>query len=243
MPAYRDEGVVLRSIRLGEADRIVTFATPEHGKVRAVAKGVRRTTSRIGGRVEPLTHVRMMCWRGRELDVVTQVEVLEPFRGIRADLERTATAITMLEVVDQVAVERQPMPEVFRLLTGALHALEASPAPLLLAGFYWKLVAAEGVAPDVGTCSSCGAVSPPASFDPATGGFCCRSCRRGEPVSARAAEIVGAILAGRLRSVLGEPASSVTAEVERLGQLAVEHHIDRRLRSPRHPFEGHGPPR
>ena len=104
MALYRDVGVVLRTMRLGEADRIVTIVTPEHGKVRAVAKGVRKTKSRIGARVEPLSHVSLLCWRGRELDVVTQVEVLDSFRAIREDLDRLTPALTMLEIVDQLAV-------------------------------------------------------------------------------------------------------------------------------------------
>ena len=123
---------MLRTMRLGEADRIVTLVTPEHGKVRAVAKGIRKPKSRFSGRLEPLTHVNVMCWRGRELDVVNQVEALDHFKAIRADLERVPVAQTMLEVVDHVALERQPMPEVFRMLVGALRTLDERAAPALL---------------------------------------------------------------------------------------------------------------
>ena len=86
MSLYRDRGVVLRTIRLGEADRIVTFVTESHGKVRAVAKGVRRTKSRFGARLEPLGHAALLLYQGRELDVVTQAESIEHFRAIREDL-------------------------------------------------------------------------------------------------------------------------------------------------------------
>src|SRR5207302_2274538 len=85
MRLYRDQGVVLRTIRLGEADRIVTLVTEGHGKVRAVAKGVRKTKSRFGGRLEPLSHVSMLLYEGRELDIVTQAEALDHFRVIRED--------------------------------------------------------------------------------------------------------------------------------------------------------------
>ena len=88
MGLYRDEGVVLRTIRLGESDRIVTLVTQGRGKVRAVAKGVRKTKSRFGGRLEPTSHVSLLLYEGRELDVVTQAEALDHFRVIREDLDR-----------------------------------------------------------------------------------------------------------------------------------------------------------
>ncbi|HMG27836.1 MAG TPA: DNA repair protein RecO, partial [Acidimicrobiia bacterium] len=80
MALYRDQGVVLRTIKLGEADRIVTILTRGQGKVRAVAKGIRKPTSRFGARLEPMSHVAVQCYRGRELDVVTQVETIDPWR-------------------------------------------------------------------------------------------------------------------------------------------------------------------
>src|SRR5476649_2721985 len=132
MALYRDEGVVLRTIRLGEADRIVSLITKEHGKVRAVAKGVRRTKSRIGARLEPLSHVTMLCWHGRELDVVNQVEVVDPYRFIRDDLSRLAPAMTMLEIADHVAMEGHSAPELFALLSGALASLDTNNSPLVL---------------------------------------------------------------------------------------------------------------
>src|SRR3954468_16625089 len=94
---YRDSGVVLRTIKLGEADRIVTFVTRSHGKVRAVAKGVRKTKSRFGGRLDPITHVSLLFYEGRELDIVNQAETIDHFRAIRDDLDRLGRATSMLE--------------------------------------------------------------------------------------------------------------------------------------------------
>jgi DNA repair protein RecO (recombination protein O) len=233
MGSYRDEGVVLRTLRLGEADRIVTLATPEHGKVRAVAKGVRRTKSRIGGRVEPLTHVTMLCWQGRELDTITQVEVLNHFRPLRDDLERMAQAMTMIEVVDHVAVERHAMPELFRMLVGALTALSDTPSPLVAGAFLWKLLTIEGVGPATDACASCGSDGPLVAFDAMRDGFLCPSCQRGQAVGAATLDLVRRILGGDLAAVLREPTSPAAGEVERLAILAVEHHLDRRLRTPR----------
>src|SRR5918993_3696149 len=110
MALYRDQGVVLRTMRLGEADRIVTLVTRGHGKVRAVAKGVRKTKSRFGARLEPMSHVSLLLYRGRDLDVVSQAESIDHFRALRDDLDRLTRAVALLEVVDQLAQERQENP-------------------------------------------------------------------------------------------------------------------------------------
>lgn len=220
-------------MRLGEADRIVTFVTPEHGKVRAVAKGVRKTKSRIGARVEPLSHVSLLCWRGRELDVVTQVEVLDSFRAVREDLDRLAPATTMLEIADQVALERQPAPQLFALLLGALLELERADSAYLLGAFCFKLLAIEGVGPSLERCAHCGQSGPLVAFDPSEGGFVCSSCRRGIGVSSDVLETVRAALGGKLAWLLRQPRDETSAAFERLATTAVEHHLDRRLRSTR----------
>src|SRR5437868_9731649 len=147
MGLYRDQGVVLRTIRLGESDRIVPRVTPGHGKVRAVAKGVRKTKSRFGGRLEPTRHVSLLMYEGRELDVVTQAEALDHCRSIREDLDRLARATTMLEAVDQVAQERQPGTRLYQMLVGGLRALAARNAPLLVPAFFLPLLALDGLRP------------------------------------------------------------------------------------------------
>jgi DNA repair protein RecO (recombination protein O) len=209
----------------------VTLATPEHGKVRAVAKGIRKTKSRLTGRLEPLTHVNVMCWRGRDLDVVNQVEAIEHFKAIRGDLDRVPTALTMLEVVDHVALERQPMPELFRMLLGALRTLEQRPSPALLGAFLWKLLALEGVGPSLEQCAGCGNEVELVAFDAGEGGFLCRSCRRGQAVGAETVILIRQVLTGGLRGALDLPPSRTTAEAERLAMVATEHHLDRRVRS------------
>ena len=104
VPLYKEQGVVLRSVKLGEADKIVTVMTQGSGKVRAVAKGIRKTTSRFGARLEPFTHVSLMVYRGRgALDTVSQAEILSPFSALRGDLGSFAAGETMLEAVDKVA--------------------------------------------------------------------------------------------------------------------------------------------
>ena len=231
MSLYRDEGVVLRTMRLGEADRIVTLMTKGHGKVRAVAKGVRRTTSKFGGRLEPLSHVTMLCWQGRELDIVNQAEVTDAFRTVREDLARMAKAFTVLEVVDQLAQERHANARLYDMLVGALRALEADDAPLLVPAFCLKALALEGSAPVLEECASCGARRDLVAFDLLEGGVLCRSCRRGRAVSPAALELVRRILGGGLASALAEPDGPVVGEVTELATEAMEVHLDRRLRS------------
>jgi len=228
---YRDEGVVLRTMRLGEADRIVSMLTRGQGKVRAVAKGVRRTTSKFGGRLEPLSHVTVLCWKGRELDIVNQAEVLDAFRAVREDLSRVTKAFTVLEVADQLSQERHPAPRLFDMVVGALRALEGADAAMLVPAFLLKALALDGSTPMVEACASCGSDEELVAFDLLQGGALCRQCRRGRPMSAPALELVRRVLSGGLAGALGEPGSAVTEEVAQLAGTAMEVHLDRRLRS------------
>jgi DNA repair protein RecO (recombination protein O) len=231
MKLYRDNGVVLRTIKLGEADRIVTLVTEGRGKVRAVAKGVRKTKSRFGGRLEPMTHVALQLYEGRELDTITQVETVDTFRAIRDDLDRVTRAQGLLEVVDQVAQERQANAPLYRMLVGALRALAAADAPLLVPAFFWKLLALEGFQPLLDQCVACGTDADLVAFDLEEGGILCRADRRGLAISAEALELLRGILGGGLAAALNEPASDATREVSHLATVALEHHLERRLKS------------
>lgn len=228
---------MLRTIRLGEADRIVTLVTPGHGKVRAVAKGIRKTKSRIGARLEPLTRVDALIWQGRELDVVSQVEVTEPYRQVRADLQLLAEAMTMIEIIDAAAVEREGAPELFQLLSGALGVLERAPTRLVLGAFCFRFCQIEGVGPIADRCARCGSASPLVAFSPAEGGFLCASCRRGQACDETIAPLVERIYGGELGRVLAEGHEERAAALAELGLAAVEHHLDRRLRTRRSGLE------
>ncbi|MBK9181104.1 MAG: DNA repair protein RecO [Acidimicrobiales bacterium] len=231
MGLYRDHGIVLRTYKLGEADRIVSLVTERHGKVRAVAKGVRKTSSRFGARLEPTSHVSLLLYEGRELDIVSQAETIDQFRAIRGDLHRLTRAIALLEAVDQVSQERHEDPHLYQMLLGALRQLDARDAPLLLPAFFWKLLAHEGFRPELDVCVSCGSDGPLVAFDLDEGGALCRSCRRGVPLSPEALDLLRRILGGGLAGVLAGPASPGTGELEALATRALEHHLERRLRS------------
>src|SRR5262245_19081836 len=231
---YRDQGVVLRSIKLGEADRIVTLMGQRNGKVRAVAKGVRKPGSRFGARLEPTSHLAFQCYRGRgELDVVTQVETIDANRGLREHYGCLTHAVSMLEATDQVAQDREPNPAVYRMLVGALRTLATRPSPLVSAAFFWKLLSLEGFHPMLDTCTRCGIESGPfPAFDLNEGGVLCEVCGRGaRPLSPESLELLGQILGGELRVALAATPSTATVDVERLALAAFEHQIERRLRS------------
>src|SRR4051794_13186994 len=132
MALYRDEGIVLRTYKLGEADRIVVLFGQSRGKVRAVAKGVRKTKSRFGSRLEPTSHVALQLYEGRELDTITQAESIDHFRTIREDLDRIAKASAMLEAVDHMSQECEPNVRLYALLLGALRTLAADDHPLVV---------------------------------------------------------------------------------------------------------------
>lgn len=231
MSLYRDAGVVLRTYKLRESDRIVVLMTQNHGKVRAVARGVRKGSSKFGGRLEPLSHVALLLNEGRELDSVSQAETLDHFRIIREDLGRMSAGIAMLEAVDQIAQERDPNSRLYQMLVGALRTLSARPAPLLVPAFYWKVLAAAGVHPQLDVCVSCGEPEALVSFDLDEGGVLCRACRRGVPITPGSLDLMRRILGGDLVRVLDEPASPEVHAVEVLATKAFEHHVERRLRA------------
>ena len=227
---------MLRTYKLGEADRIVVLLTEEHGKVRAVAKGVRKTTSKFGARLEPMSHVRLLLYQGRELDIVSQAESVEPLAPLlvepRPGVAGDGRARGGRPAGAGARAER-------RSCTGCSSACCArspsAPAPLVVPAFYWKLLAAEGLRPELDACVRCGEAEPDVAlvaFDLDEGGVLCRSCRPGTPISAG-----GAGAAARRSSAAGSttrsraPESPATHEVGVLATRALEHHIERRLRA------------
>jgi DNA repair protein RecO (recombination protein O) len=228
---YRDEAIVIRTYKLGEADRIIVLFTMGRGKLRSVAKGVRKTTSRFGSRLEPMSHVALQLYEGRELDTITQAETIDVFRPLREDLDRIARASALLEAVEQMVHDREPNPRLFSMLLGALRTLAAQDHPLIVPAFFWKLLALEGYAPMVDACVVCGAEEGLVAFDIEEGGALCTSHRKGTALSAPAMELLQLILAGRVAAALAQPPSPPAVEVEHLATRAMEHHLERRLRS------------
>ena len=178
---YRDEGVVLRTQKLGEADRIVTVLTRRHGKVRAVAKGVRRTKSKFGARLEPFSHVDLQLYTGRNLDIVSQAESIRSYGNDVVDDYPCYTAGTaVLETADRLTAEEgEPAVRLYLLVTGALRALAAKQrdASLILDAFLMRAMAFAGWAPAVDECARCGDPGPHKAFNVHAGGMVCPRCR------------------------------------------------------------------
>ncbi len=234
---YNDNAIVIRTYKYSEADRIAVFLTENHGKVRAIAKGVRKTTSKLGGRVEPGSHSAIQFFEGKsDLHKVTQVDVIDTFSNIRVDYDRLTRVATILEVAEQLAQDHEPNEPLYRMVLGALRSLNDRDAPLLVAGFLFKALALEGFGPEVDVCVACGA-------DPATdsnvqltsfdvmGGATCRTCRQGAAISADALRVIRLILGRQLGAALREMESPTTHEVEAIAHRCVEAHLERRLRS------------
>lgn len=181
MPLYRDEAIVLRTHKLAEADRIATLLTREHGRVRAVVKGVRRTTSRFGARAEPLGHVDVQCYTGRNLDTVTQLETIRSHGSVLSrDYAAWTAGQAMAEAAERLTpVEREPATQQFLLLAAGLRALAAGdrPAGLILDSYLLRSLSIAGWAPSFADCAGCGAPGPHSAFHPGSGGMVCRTCR------------------------------------------------------------------
>lgn len=233
---YRDHAIVLRTHPLGEADRIITLLTRRHGKVRAVAKGVRRTGSRFGARLEPFGLIDVQLHTGRTLHTVTQVVTIETFaEGISSDYARYTAASAMLETTDRLTDEVvDPNAQQFLLLVGALRTAAAGriPPSLVLDAFLLRTLAHAGWAPDLRTCALCGAEGPHHAYDVAAGGLVCSACRRPGAVAVRqgAIEHMIYLLAGGWESTLRADAT-IQLEASRLIADSITWHLERGVRA------------
>ena len=185
MSELRSEAIVLRTYKLGESDLICVLLTRDYGKVRAVAKGVRKTSSRLGARMEVLDHVDALLARGRtDLLTVRQVEPRGAARTVRSDYDRLAAAMVIVETADAVTLEFHADPDYFEMVRRALVALsDAADASVTATAFLLKTLAHDGATPVLDRCASCGEETELVAFDLAEGGLLCVRCRRGRPVS------------------------------------------------------------
>jgi len=249
---YLDDGIVLRTQDLGEADRIVTILTRRTGRVRAVGKGVRRTKSRFGARLEPFTHVDLQLHTGRSLDYVTQADTVRAYgEPLAADYPRYTSGTAMLETAERFTpVEKEPALRQFLLLVGGLRALgEGAHDPrLVLDAFLLRSLAVAGYAPALSECALCGATDPAGgngsgagvargsrAFAIAAGGLTCQSCR--QPGAATPSVHTIALMNALLR---GDWALADAAErkhqVECSGLVAayLQWHLEHSIRSLQH---------
>lgn len=240
MRLYRDRAVVLRQHKLGEADRIITLLTREHGLVRAVAKGVRRTRSRFGGRLEPFGHIDVQIHPGRQpgrgLSTVTQVQILDAFTDpIVSDYGRYTTASAVLETAERLAGEElAPVRGQYLLTVGALRALALGrrDGQLVLDAFLLRAMAVAGWAPALRECARCAAPGPHRAFHVAAGGAVCVHCR--PPGAATPGEGVldhmAALEHGAWAAAEAAP-PQVRAQASGLVAAHLQWHLERKLRT------------
>jgi DNA repair protein RecO (recombination protein O) len=183
---YNTEAIVLKRTKLGEADRILTLYTPRLGKFRAVAKGVRRSKSKLGGHVELLTYSTMMLARGRNLDIITQSQTIDSFLPLRDDLWRISRAIYVADLVDCFTAEQVENYPIFKLLLDTLHRLCQTPnGNLPLRYFELHIFTHLGYRPKLRQCLGCNSPLQPTTnfFSASGGGILCPKCRDRDPLA------------------------------------------------------------
>jgi DNA repair protein RecO (recombination protein O) len=236
---YKTEAIVLRQRKLGEADKIVTLYTPNYGKLEAVAKGVRRTKSRLAGHLEVLTYTSVMLAQGRNLDVVTQAQAVESFATLRDDLHRLSRALYVAELVDRFSPEGAESYHIFQLLLTTLRRLAAgAAADVVVRHFEMQLLNLAGFQPQLHRCLGCQrSLTPvPNYFSPAAGGVLCPSCGSGavssRPLSVSALKVLRLLQGGAFADILRVRIGSALAqEVEFHLRAYLIHVLERDVRS------------
>ncbi|MCV7314911.1 DNA repair protein RecO [Mycolicibacillus parakoreensis] len=236
MRLYRDRAVVVRQHKLGEADRIVTLLTRDHGLVRAVAKGVRRTRSKFGARLEPFAHIDVQLHPGRNLDIVTQVVAIDAFAAaIVSDYGRYTCACAVLETAERLAgEERAPAPALHRLTVAALRAVAdgTRPRELVLDAYLLRAMGISGWAPALVECARCASPGPHRAFHVAAGGSVCTYCRPAgsstPPLGV--VELMSALHDGDWEAAQAAPAAH-RSHASGLVAAHLQWHLERKLRT------------
>jgi DNA repair protein RecO (recombination protein O) len=238
--SLKTEAIVLRSIRYGEADRILHLYTPDYGRIGAIAKGARRARSRFGARLEPFFQIKVVLHEGRgDLYTVTAVDTVQAHAALRDSAQALDAAARACDAVARLFETDEPHPEVFALLANQLTLLDLSPAhpapptaarPGNALAFRLKLLLAAGIVPQLGSCATCGEREHLTGFSAAAGGVVCSSCESASfPLGEEAYQFMVAALG---RPLSGTPDASPRAlqAVERAIRETAEHHAQVRLR-------------
>lgn len=244
MPTYKAKAIVLNSFKLGEADKIIVLFSGSKGKIRAVAKGIRKTKSKFGGSLEPFTVADLMFYEGKSLDIIQQADIIMSFKEIRSDLEKLKYGSVMLELLDKVAQEKEESYDAFSLLLAALQCLKDAPDDYrtLLTVFQLKMMIILGYRPHLARCPACGGPLPDtnkqALFSLKYGGLLCGDCRERDPEAVPVSPETRAHIIAALDTPLARwreldfSAENVKG-IARLTEMFVAYHLDRKLKSPR----------
>ena len=232
--SFKTEAIVLRSIRYGEADRVLHLYTPERGRVGAVAKGVRRVKSRMGGRLEPLSRVRLVLHQGRgELCTISQADTVQAHAGLRERRSSLERATQACEAVLRLLDSTEPNLPAYNLLCHELALLDSSADASRRAqalAFRLKLLLAAGFAPELASCASCGEAEHLGGFSPSAGGIVCAGCEAGSfPLGEEAHRYLVTALARPLSDTPDAPGRALS-QADRAIAETVEYHAHVRLR-------------
>jgi len=238
---FRTEAVILRRQDLGEADRLVVAYSPDRGKLRLVAKGVRRLTSRKAGHLEPFSRTALLIARGRELDIISQADALETYPALLADLQRVGQASYVVELIDRFTLEEGGSRPAYALLLQTLTRLaEGRSAAAVLRFYELRLLELMGYRPEFFRCVQCGSEIRPErqSFAPALGGVLCPRGHQGQPMTRPLSLEALKVLRHYQRSGFEAAAApqvspAVRREVEGHLEAYLNHLLERRLNSPR----------
>ena len=236
MSLYRDEAIVLRTQKLGEADRIITLLTREHGRIRAVAKGIRRTMSKFGARLEPGSHVDIQLHTGKTFDTVTQVEsILNYGEALTDDYQRWTVASAILESAERfTSHEHEPALQEFKLVIGAMKVLSENryDPNLILDAYLLRSLAIGGYAPSLSNCSRCDKPGPHRFFSLVGGGLVCAECKPSASATpaGETIDLMSSLLSGDWESA---NKSEIRNRREASGLIAayLQWHLERGIRS------------
>lgn len=234
---YKDEGVVLRTRNLGEADRIITLFTRKHGKVEGVARGSRRTRSRLLGGTQLFTLGSYLLYRGKSLDTISQAEIRRSFSGLREELVLMTYASYLAELLDLCVEPEEPSEELFQLIVDALSHLEGGTDPdLLLRWFDLRLMALLGYRPELDRCVACGGEPQEARFSVREGGLLCSQCaaREGSAVPLRRSTLEflrRLLITGADRLSVVRPSPAELALMEQVTRPFVDYRLPRPLKT------------
>lgn len=236
---YRCEAITLKTAPLAEADLLVTLFTRERGKLRAVARGARRVSSKLMGHLEPLTQVRLSLAQGRNLDYINQAQVIDGFAELKQDLNATTKGLYIAELVDGFGSEASPNPPLYQAAEEVLKSIglnHDSDWPLRY--FEMQLLSLSGLMPELYRCVECRKTLSPDKhrFSPALGGAVCTDCRPAEaqvmPLSLRCLKVLRLLHRGPLSRVLGLKADPALAyELKSVLGATVGYWLDKEIRS------------
>jgi DNA repair protein RecO (recombination protein O) len=235
-----DEGVVLRHSNWGEADRLLWIFTLGHGKMRAIAKGVRKIRSRKAGHLEPFTRVRLLMAKTRDLPIITQAESIDGYWNLREELLRVGYAAYVVELLDRFTYDEDGNRNLYRLLTDTLHRLNTEADPLLAVRYYEvRLLDLLGYRPQLFQCAGCQAETQPQDqyFSNSQGGVLCPGCGNkfpdAKPVSMQALKYLRHFQRSSFeQSAQAQLTIQINGEIERLMQNYMVYNLERGLNAP-----------